>query len=91
MIELFRNFTNSTYNREGAYNRVMRVHTFQNCEFSYFQNNSDLRGLDSEQIVSNWSNFENKNIQSLKTVHPRQISLAEVRGNKRFFLTKSVV
>ena len=27
IIESFRNFANSTYNREGAYNRVMRVHT----------------------------------------------------------------
>ena len=25
IIESFRNFANSTYNREGAYNRVMRV------------------------------------------------------------------
>ena len=30
IIESFRNFANSTYNREGAYNRVTRVHIFLN-------------------------------------------------------------
>ena len=33
----------------------------------------------------NLSNFENKRIHNFKTVIPRQILLAEVRGNERFF------
>ena len=37
------------------------------------------------------SNFESKRIHNFKTVNPRQISLAEVRDNKRFFQSKSVV
>ena len=36
-------------------------------------------------IVSNQSNFEDRKIHSFRMVHPRQISLAEVRGNERFF------
>ena len=57
---------------------------FKNCDFSNFQNYSGLRGFESEQIVSNQSNFESKNIRSFKTVHPRQILHAEVEGNKRY-------
>ena len=46
------------------------------------------RQFGGEQIVSNQSNFESKNIHSFKTLHLRQILLAEVRGNKRFFKVK---
>ena len=40
------------------------------------------------EIVSNRSNFESEKIHSFEMVHPIQISLADVRGNERFFKVK---
>ena len=61
---------------------------FQKCEFFSFQNFFGTTGFKSEQIVSNQSTFESKNIHSFRTVHPRQIFLAEVKGNEGFIKLK---
>ena len=64
---------------------------FWNCEFFYFQKLLQFETILNSILVVNQSNFESKKIHSSKTVHLRQILLAEARSNKRLLYSKSVV
>ena len=64
------------------------MHCFITVNIFTLKNCSGLRQSAHSGILSNQSNFENWKIHRLKMVHLRQILLAEVRGNKRFFKVK---
>ena len=61
---------------------VLKLWIFLFSKLLWFETISNLNS------VSNRNNFESKKIHSLKTVHPKQILIAEVRGNERFFKVK---
>ena len=66
---------------------LSRMHHFRTVNFSTFK----IALVHDQYRVRDClkrSNFESKRIHNFKTVNLRQMSLAEVRGNERFFKVK---
>ena len=65
---------------------LSRMHRFKTVNFSNFQNCSGLRQSRTWFRFPTGAILKVKEIRSFKKVHPKQISIAEVRGNASFFL-----